>query len=107
VACRSIVAADTTPCGRWSTSSPEGTRGRAEYWKSGFYHIAQGAGVPIVLGLLDYKKKVGGLFEAVYPSGNIKVDMDKMRAFYRDASGKYPDSFGPVRLQEEATAAVE
>lgn len=87
--------------------TPEGTRSRAEYWKSGFYRIAEGADVPIVLGLLDFKRKVGGLFEAVHPSGDIKADMDQIRAFYRDASGKYPANFGPVRLQEEATAAVE
>lgn len=87
--------------------TPEGTRGRADYWKSGFYHIAQEAGVPIVMGLLDFKRKVGGLFEAVYPSGDLKADMDKFRAFYQNASGKYPNRFGPIRLQEENAAPVE
>jgi len=86
--------------------TPEGTRGRAEYWKSGFYHIAQGASVPIILGLLDYKKKVGGLFEAVYASGDMKADMETFREFYRDASGKFPECFGPVRMQEEVAAAA-
>lgn len=85
--------------------TPEGTRARAECWKSGFYYIARGAGVPIVLGLLDFKRKVGGLFEAVYPSDDIKADMDKIRAFYQGASGKYPELFGPIYLREEA--AVE
>lgn len=84
--------------------TPEGTRGRADYWKSGFYHIAHGAKVPIILGLLDFKRKVGGLFEAVHPSGDLKADMEKFRAFYRDAQGKYPDRFGPIRLQEEVAA---
>jgi 1-acyl-sn-glycerol-3-phosphate acyltransferase len=82
--------------------TPEGTRSRAEYWKSGFYHIATEANVPIVLGLLDFKKRVGGLFEAVIPSGDICADMDRIRAFYTDASGKYPQDFGPVRLREES-----
>ncbi|HEY2839914.1 MAG TPA: lysophospholipid acyltransferase family protein [Pirellulales bacterium] len=85
--------------------TPEGTRDRAECWKSGFYHIARGADVPIVLGLLDFKRKVGGLFEAVYPSDDIKADMDKIRAFYKGASGKYPECFGPIYLREES--AVE
>lgn len=85
--------------------TPEGTRDRSEYWKSGFYYIARGAGVPIVLGLLDFKRKVGGLFEAIYPSDDIKADMDKIRAFYKNASGKYPECFGPIYLREEA--AVE
>jgi 1-acyl-sn-glycerol-3-phosphate acyltransferase len=84
--------------------TPEGTRGRSEYWKSGFYHIAVGANVPIVLGLLDFRRKVGGLFDALHPSGDMKADMDRIRAFYRDASGKYPQDFGPVRLREEAPA---
>ena len=39
-------------------------------------------GVPIVLGLLDHRKKVGGLFEAVYAAGDLKADMDKILAFY-------------------------
>lgn len=85
--------------------TPEGTRSRAEYWKSGFYHMAREAQVPIILGLLDFKRKVGGLFDAIVPSGDIKADMDKMRAFYRDASGKYPELFGPIRLREEAPGA--
>jgi len=87
--------------------TPEGTRGRADYWKSGFYHIASGAGVPIVLGLLDYRKKVGGLFEAVFTTGDLKADMDKIRTFYSNASGKYPQHFGPIRVREESDVKAE
>ena len=86
--------------------TPEGTRGRSEYWKSGFYYIALGAGVPIILGLLDYKKRIGGLFEPFFPSGDIKADMEKLRAYYNDATGKYPECFGPIRLREEADEAA-
>jgi 1-acyl-sn-glycerol-3-phosphate acyltransferase len=82
--------------------TPEGTRSRAEYWKSGFYHIAREANVPIVLGLLDFKKKVGGLFEAIETTGDLTADMDRIRAFYAGASGKYPERFGPVKLREES-----
>ncbi len=81
--------------------TPEGTRGRADYWKSGFYHIALGAGVPIVLGLLDYREKVGGLFEAIHATGDVRADMDRIRAFYMTAAGKHPQDFGPVRMREE------
>ncbi len=81
--------------------TPEGTRSRAEYWKSGFYFIARDAQVPIVLGLLDFKKRIGGLFDAFYTTGDITADMDHIRAFYADASGKYPELFGPIRLKEE------
>jgi 1-acyl-sn-glycerol-3-phosphate acyltransferase len=86
--------------------TPEGTRGRAEYWKSGFYHIAREAHVPIVLGLLDFRRKVGGLFEAIEPTGDLTADMNRIRAFYAGATGKYPGDFGPIRLREEVTAGT-
>jgi 1-acyl-sn-glycerol-3-phosphate acyltransferase len=86
--------------------TPEGTRGRSEYWKSGFYHIAREANVPLVLGLLDFKNKYGGLFEVFQPTGDIKADMDRMRAFYANANAKYPADFGPVRLREETETAT-
>ena len=83
---------------------PEGTRGRAEYWKSGFYWMAKEAGVPIVTGVLDYKEKRGGFGPGIYPSDDIKADMDKFRAFYKGRTAKFPECFGPVRLKEEETA---
>jgi 1-acyl-sn-glycerol-3-phosphate acyltransferase len=69
---------------------PSGTRKRVVYWKTGFYHIARGAGVPIVLGFLDYRRKVGGFGPSLLPSGDIESDMSVIRNFYRDISGKYP-----------------
>ena len=79
----------------------EGTRGYVAHWKSGFYHIARSAGVPIVLGYLDYARRRGGFGPALQPSGDIRDDMDEIRAFYADKIGKYPDQFGEVRLKEE------
>lgn len=87
------------------TVPTEGTRSRVQYWKSGFYHIARKANVPIVMGYLDYKRKRGGFGPAFYPSGDLKKDMDAIRAFYADKTGKYPENFGPVRLKEEETDA--
>jgi 1-acyl-sn-glycerol-3-phosphate acyltransferase len=69
---------------------PSGTRKRVLYWKTGFYHIANGAGVPIVLGFLDYRRKVGGFGPIVRPTGDIDADMAVIRNFYHDISGKYP-----------------
>ena len=79
----------------------EGTRGYVAHWKSGFYHIARSAGVPIVLGYLDYARRRGGFGPALNPTGDIRCDMDKIRAFYADKIGKHPDQFGEVRLKEE------
>ena len=79
----------------------EATRSWAPYWKSGFYHIARGANVPIVMGFLDYRRRRGGFGPALLPSGDITKDMDQIRAFYAGKVGKYPEKFGPVKLREE------
>jgi len=80
----------------------EGTRGRAEHWKSGFYHIARKAEVPIVMGYLDYGRHRGGFGPSLVPSGDLRKDMDQIRAFYADKQALFPKNFGPVRLREEA-----
>ncbi len=79
----------------------EGTRSYTPHWKSGFYHIAKQAGVPIVMSYLDFERKRGGFGPALMPTGDITADMDQIRAFYSDKVGKRPDLFGPVRLKEE------
>jgi len=79
----------------------EGTRARVEYWKSGFYHIANGAAVPIVPSYLDFGEKRGGFGPALIPTGDLKADMDYFREFYADMKGKFPEDFGPIRLREE------
>ncbi len=70
---------------------PSGTRGKVAYWKTGFYYIASGAGVPISLGFIDYGTKTGGIGPLFYPTGDIEADMKKIRAFYSDIIGKYPE----------------
>lgn len=89
------------------TVPAEGTRSRVEYWKSGFYHIAKTAEVPIVCGYLDYARKRGGFGLVIEPSGDLHADMDRIRAFYADKVGKFPEKFGPVRLREEEAADDE
>lgn len=82
---------------------PEGTRKRVEYWKSGFYHIALGANVPVVPGFLDYPRKVGRFGEPITLTGNVRADMDVLREVYEDAGSiaRHPEKFGPIRLREE------
>lgn len=84
----------------------EGTRARVEFWKSGFYHIAREANVPIVLSYLDYARKRGGFGPAVIPSGNLRDDMDVIRDFYADKSGRHPQLFAEPRLREEGPAGA-
>lgn len=63
--------------------APEGTRARVQKWKSGFYHIAHQANVPIVLAYIDYTQKCGGIGKILYPSGDFTKDMESIMAFYR------------------------
>ena len=72
------------------TIAPEGTRGAVRRWRTGFYHIAMGAGVPLVCGLMDYARKVGGLGPAMMPTGNYAADMAKVEAYYRSVTPKHP-----------------
>jgi 1-acyl-sn-glycerol-3-phosphate acyltransferase len=71
---------------------PSGTRDKVRYWKTGFYHIAHGAGVPIALGFIDYKRKCGGIGPFITTSGDIDQDMVKIKAFYSDITGKIPEN---------------
>lgn len=79
----------------------EGTREKSDYWKSGFYHIARQAGVPIVPSFLDYGGKRGGFGPALCVTDNMHNDMQYFRDFYVGMVGKFPEQFGPVRLREE------
>lgn len=80
---------------------PEGTRRRSEFWKSGFYHIARKANVPIVPTALDYKTHTAYFGEPYLLTGNMKVDMDYLRAFYKDVEGRYNEKFTKPRLRDE------
>jgi len=71
--------------------TPEGTRARREQWKTGFYYAAKSAGVPIVLGYLDYTTREGGAGKIIYPSDDMDADMREIMAFYEGFEGKYPD----------------
>jgi 1-acyl-sn-glycerol-3-phosphate acyltransferase len=69
---------------------PAGTRSKVMTWKTGFYHIAMGANVPIVLGYLDYRRKVGGIGPIVHPTGDMEGDMRIIRDYYAGITAKYP-----------------
>ncbi|QCR22152.1 1-acyl-sn-glycerol-3-phosphate acyltransferase [Pontibacter sp. SGAir0037] len=70
--------------------TPEGTRKYQPRWRRGFYYVAEGAGVPIVLGYLDYAKKEAGIGPTFYPSGDIETDMKFILDFYRTKTAKFP-----------------
>lgn len=77
---------------------PEGSRKPVDAWRTGFYHIAMGAGVPIVLGYGDYRRKVAGLGPTIEPGGDIQADFGAIKDFYAGIRGKNPHWQGPIRL---------
>ncbi|RZU02977.1 lysophospholipid acyltransferase family protein [Rivibacter subsaxonicus] len=73
--------------------SPEGTRSKTNYWKTGFYWIAVGAEVPIVMAYIDYGRKVAGLGPVLVPTGEVEHDMQVVKDFYSTIRGKNARQF--------------
>lgn len=84
---------------------PEGSRGKVRVWKTGFYHIAHGAGVPLVLAFVDYATKTAGVADfTITPSGDYEADLPAIKAFYATKKGKHPDKYQDA---SETTAKPE
>ncbi len=79
--------------------TPEGTRSYVPHLRTGFYHLAQQAGVPIALGYLDFPNKTIGIGPLLTPCGNIEEDMATIRHFYANKRGKYPDKEGCIKTR--------
>lgn len=78
--------------------TPEGTRSYTPNWKSGFYYTALAAKVPLAMGYIDYRRKRMGISEPFLPSGDLEADMERIRAFYADKTGRYPEKTGEIRI---------
>jgi 1-acyl-sn-glycerol-3-phosphate acyltransferase len=74
--------------------APEGTRQRVIEWRTGFYRVAEAAGLPVVLGYFDYGRKEVGFGPIMTPSGNLEADMAEIQTFYRGKRGRRPELFG-------------
>jgi 1-acyl-sn-glycerol-3-phosphate acyltransferase len=79
----------------------EGTRSKGDYWKSGFYRIAQQTGLPITLAFVDGPSRTVGFGPTFVVSGDVRADMDLVRAFYADKRGLRPELASEPRLREE------
>ena len=73
--------------------APEGTRSRVDRWKTGFYHIAYKANVPIVLVGLDFKNKQVGVINSFIPTGDIDNDIIYIREQFKNIEGKIPRNY--------------
>ena len=83
-----VVAAFNASEQMWFALAPEGTRSKVERFRSGFLHIAQGAGVPVLLAYLDYEHKCVGFGPLIDPSGDVAEDLLYVENFYRGVRGK-------------------
>lgn len=73
------------------TVAPEGTRGKAAKWRTGFYQIAMAAKVPLVVGMMDYGTKTGGLGPLIWPTGDFRADMAKVFEVYKGCIPRFPE----------------
>ncbi len=75
--------------------TPEGTRKRVEKWKTGFYHMAVLAKVPMVTAFFDYERRVMGFGQIIEPSGDLAADLGRLQDFFATIKGKHPENFNP------------
>jgi len=75
--------------------APEGTRTRVVRWKTGFYHMAKGAQIPIALAFFDFPTKTGGIGQMLEVSDNMDADMQIIANFYLPKAGKNPANYNP------------
>jgi 1-acyl-sn-glycerol-3-phosphate acyltransferase len=73
--------------------APEGTRKFVPEWKTGFYHAANNAKVPIVPVAFDFGNKIIRLFPPFRPTGDADRDIDALQDLYRGIKGKHPENF--------------
>ncbi len=75
--------------------SPEGTRKKVLKWKTGFYHVAKGADIPIVMAAFDFENKKIIIDKPYYLNGDMKIDFTYFHEFYKDFKGKNQEQFEP------------
>ncbi len=73
--------------------APEGTRDANANWKTGFWHIAKSAGVPMLIAVLDFGTKEFRFEGPMMPGDDVRADMDEIVSHYRNAEGKHPERF--------------
>lgn len=73
--------------------APEGTRSKVARWRTGFYHIAHKANIPIVPILVDYGRKTLTITEPFIPTGDVDADLPLLQARFQNVTGKNKDQF--------------
>ena len=87
--------------------APEGTRSSVARWKTGFYHMAKGAKVPLALAYFDFATRTGGIGKMLETSENMQADMQAIAAFYRPMTGKNPNNYNPDIMGDQQAPTAE
>jgi len=83
----------------WVAVAPEGTRSHTDHLKSGFYHLALAANVPVGLGCIDYGRRRISIDTYVRFTGDVATDLDALRRYYADRRGRVPRNAGDIRFR--------
>ena len=87
-----VQQASASLCSRermWFVLAPEGTRKRVEHWRSGFWHIARAADVPVFCAWFHYPDRSIGLGQLFHMTGDLDADMARIREYYQPFVGKH------------------
>jgi 1-acyl-sn-glycerol-3-phosphate acyltransferase len=87
--------------------APAGTRKQTDFWKTGFYHMAVAAKIPIFCGYLDYSRGEGGILSVVHPTGDITSDMERFREIYDGIRGGIPENESRIATRDEIEASSQ
>ena len=82
--------------------TPEGTRSRTDYWKTGFYHMAQKANVPVIMAYIDYARKFISCGDVAEITGDMDADIAKIRDYYAKITPRHPERHGEIRFRSSS-----
>lgn len=90
----------------------EGTRSKAQYWKTGFYYMALAANVPIAFAIIDAKGKRIGIDGYFYPTGDREQDLQTVKDYYQGTHGLKPSrqaeiAFRPPNEANDASVTAQ
>ena len=85
----------------WIALSPEGTRAKRDRWKTGFYRLATESGVPVLCAFIDAARRQCGVGPLLYMTGDVAVDIGRIREFYADKRGIHPERESEIRFRED------
>lgn len=83
----------------WLALAPEGTRRLVEGWRSGFYHVALAAQVPLGLVCLDFARREVGFKGFLMLGGERDADLAAIAAVLSSCTGLHPAQASPIRFQ--------